>query len=68
MSILDAYQVVGAEINLRMGPTGNVLEVPENLWAAATLARNVRLQHESDKAREAQTGSMPVRGWNEDAE
>lgn len=45
------------------------MDIPENLWTALNLARNIRLQNQKDAAtKESSGGGETVRGYNVDAE
>ncbi len=54
-------------MGLQIGRARNVLDMPEHLWQAVTLARSLRLQNEKDRQAQAAGGAVPIRVWNEDA-
>ena len=63
-----AYAVIGAEVGLRMGPAANALDMPENLWRALSVAREVKFQGEQDASARAAGKPVPMRTYNEDSE
>ena len=61
--------MVGAEMGMRLSAGDSVMDVPENLWRAANLARGVRMHWQREAQIKAGNGGVgSVGGYNVDAD